>query len=88
MNAHMQLEVIWKPIRSHNKDHLLMQQSFEYNVIGPMLCRWVNKVETPIHDIDLILIPIIAPQFKVVDNELEVAWNFTWAVLGMEDGNF
>jgi hypothetical protein len=24
----------------------------------------------------------------VVDNELEVARNFTWAVLGMEDGNF
>jgi hypothetical protein len=24
----------------------------------------------------------------VVDNELEVAQNFTWAVLGMEDGNF
>jgi hypothetical protein len=29
--------------------------------------------------------PIIAPQS--VDNELEVARNFTWAVLGMEDGN-
>ena len=25
---------------------------------------------------------------KVVDNELEVTRNFTWAVLGMEDGNF
>jgi hypothetical protein len=24
----------------------------------------------------------------VVDNEPEVARNFTWAVLGMEDGNF
>ena len=24
----------------------------------------------------------------VVDNEPEVAQNFTWAVLGMEDGNF
>ena len=24
----------------------------------------------------------------MVDNELEVARNFTWAVLGMEDGNF
>ena len=35
----------------------------------------VTKVETPMHD-------------KVVDNELEVAQNFTWAVLGMEDGNF
>jgi hypothetical protein len=44
------------------------------------------KVETPIHDNHLILTPIIAPQ--VVDNELEVAQNFTWAVLGMEDGKF
>jgi hypothetical protein len=44
------------------------------------------KVETPIHDNDLILTPIIA--HKVVDNELEVARNFTWAILGMEDGNF
>jgi hypothetical protein len=44
------------------------------------------KVETPIHDNNLILTPIIA--HKVVDNELEVARNFTWAVLGMEDGNF
>jgi hypothetical protein len=42
------------------------------------------KVETPIHDNDLILTPITS----VVDNELEVARNFTWAVLGMEDGNF
>jgi len=25
---------------------------------------------------------------KVVDNEREVARNFTWVVLGMEDGNF
>jgi hypothetical protein len=24
----------------------------------------------------------------VVDSDFEVAWNFTWAVLGMEDGNF
>ena len=44
------------------------------------------KVETPYHDNDLILTPIISPQ--VVDSELEVARNFTWAVLGMEDGNF
>ena len=25
---------------------------------------------------------------KVVESEPEVARNFTWAVLGMEDGNF
>ena len=43
-----------------------------------------HKVETPYHDNDLILIPIISPQSV----ELEVARNFTWAVFGMEDGNF
>ena len=46
------------------------------------------KVETLIHDNNLILTPTIAPQSGSLDNELEVARNFTWAVLGMEDGNF
>jgi hypothetical protein len=48
----------------------------------------MTKVETPYHDNDLILTPIIAPQSGMVDSETEVARNFTWAVLGMEDGNF
>jgi len=41
-----------------------------------------NKVEASYHDNDLIM------TLKVVDGESEVARNFTWAVLGMEDGNF
>ena len=45
-----------------------------------------HKVDTPYHDNDLILSTIY--HHKVVDSELEVARNFTWAVLGMEDGNF
>ena len=44
------------------------------------------KVQTLYHDNDLILIPIY--HHKVVGSELEVARNFTWAVLGMEDGIF
>jgi hypothetical protein len=50
---------------------------------GTLVC---DKVDTPYHDNDLILTLIISPQS--VDNEPEVAWDFTWAVLGMEDGNF
>jgi hypothetical protein len=49
--------------------------------IGP-----ASKVETPYHDNNLILTSIISPQ--VVDNEPEVAHNYTWVVLGMEDGDF
>jgi hypothetical protein len=50
------------------------------------LYHWPSstKVETPYHDNDLILTPIISPQSV----EPEVARNFTWVVFGMEDGNF
>jgi hypothetical protein len=44
-----------------------------------------HKVETPYHDNDLIMTPKY--HYKVVGSELEVAWNFTWVVLVMEDGN-
>jgi hypothetical protein len=47
----------------------------------------VSKVETPYHDNDLIPDPYNI-NHKVIDNEPEVAWNFTWAVLGMEDDIF
>ena len=46
----------------------------------------LNKVETPYHDNNLMLTPIISPQ-----SGWHWTWscrNFTWAVLGMEDGNF
>jgi hypothetical protein len=45
-----------------------------------------SKVETPYHDNDLIMTPILSPQS--VGNEHEVARKFTWAVLVMKDGNF
>jgi hypothetical protein len=49
----------------------------------------LHKVETPYHDNDLILNPIISVyHHQVVDSEPEVAQNFAWAVLEMEDGNF
>ena len=67
-------------------------------LVGPKAClkltsrefveagELLAKAET--HDNDPILTLIILYHHKVVDNELEVARNFTWAVLGMEDGNF
>ena len=51
-----------------------------------LVLAWSSKVETPYHDNDLILTPII--HHKVVGNEPKVARNFTWAVLVIEDGNF
>jgi hypothetical protein len=79
--------VLGQPLDTH---FLLGSHNFMVMALGscvkwPLVSANCIKVETPYHDNDLILTPILSPQ-----SGWQWTWsarNFTWAVLGMADGN-